>query len=127
MGVVQVLVGSAPWTQFWSSRSVFFTYFLFCSGIIYDVITETPSIGSEKDPRTGAVKPVAVMAGRINSQFIIEGLTASVLFCLGGIGIMLLDQAAAKDVSVTNRTILLGIAGLCLFIAYNVLGVFIRL
>ena len=32
---------------------VFLSYFLVLSGLIYDVIVEPPSIGSEQDPATG--------------------------------------------------------------------------
>ena len=52
----------------------FVIYYLITAGIIYDRIVEPPAIGSEQDPRTGAIKPVAFVAYRINGQFIIEVL-----------------------------------------------------
>jgi len=52
--------------------ATFVLYYLITAGIIYDRIVEPPAIGSEQDPRTGAVKPVAFVMYRINGQFIIE-------------------------------------------------------
>jgi len=51
---------------------VFASYFLVTSGIIYDLIVKPPAIGSEQDPVTGSVKPVAFVKYRVNGQFIIE-------------------------------------------------------
>jgi hypothetical protein len=45
---------------------VFASYFLVLSGIIYDVIVEPPSIGSELDPETKQYKPVAFLQWRVN-------------------------------------------------------------
>jgi hypothetical protein len=50
----------------------FVVYYLITAGIIYDRIVEPPAIGSEQDPRTGAVKPVVFVQYRVNGQFIIE-------------------------------------------------------
>jgi len=106
---------------------VYLTYFLFFSGIIYDVITETPSIGSSRDPNTGAVRPVAIMPGRLNSQYIIEGLSAGFLFCLGGLGLIILDKSNQRDINDTNRFLMLLAGGLFVLISYNLCIVFIRI
>lgn len=50
----------------------YLVYYLITAGIIYDRIVEPPAIGSEQDPVTGAVKPVAFVQYRVNGQFIIE-------------------------------------------------------
>nr|XP_043629002.1 putative oligosaccharyltransferase complex subunit CG9662 [Erigeron canadensis] len=78
---------------------ILITYFLVISGVVYDVIVEPPGIGSTQDPRTGTVRPVVFMSGRVNGQYIIEGLSSGFMFVLGGVGIILLDLA----VSVPNR------------------------
>ncbi|KAK8598023.1 hypothetical protein V6N13_095415 [Hibiscus sabdariffa] len=57
------------------------------SGFIYDVIVEPPGIGSTQDPATGAVRPVVFLSGRVNGQYIIEGLSSGFMFVLGGIGL----------------------------------------
>jgi hypothetical protein len=106
---------------------VFLSYFVFFSGVIYDVITETPSIGSSRDPNTGAIRPVAIMPGRLNSQYIIEGLSAGFLYCLGGLGLIILDKANHKDISDTNRFLMLLAGGLFILISYNLCIVFIRI
>merc|ERR1712137_1445992 len=54
--------------------AVYITYFIFLSGVIYDVITETPPMGGYRDPVTGAIKPQAILPNRINGQYIISGL-----------------------------------------------------
>lgn len=104
---------------------VFLTYFLFLSGIIYDVITETPSVGGMRDPRTGAIIPQAILKGRINGQYIIEGLVAGFLFCLGGVGFMLLDRSVSSKSDHNLITLLVGI--LFIIISYNICIVFIRM
>ncbi|CAI9090407.1 OLC1v1025171C1 [Oldenlandia corymbosa var. corymbosa] len=76
---------------------ILLTYFLVVSGIVYDVIVEPPGIGSTQDRVTGSVKPVVFMPGRVNGQYIIEGLSSGFMFVLGGIGIVLLDLALDKN------------------------------
>ncbi|CAF1277154.1 unnamed protein product, partial [Didymodactylos carnosus] len=58
--------------------------------IIYDIIVEPPSVGSTTDDY-GHHKPMAFMAWRINGQYIMEGLAASFMFPLGGLGFIILD------------------------------------
>ncbi|KAK3180692.1 hypothetical protein Dsin_000082 [Dipteronia sinensis] len=76
---------------------VLLTYFMVVSGIVYDVIVEPPGIGSTQDPATGSVRPVVFLPGRVNGQYIIEGLSSGFMFVLGGIGIVLLDLALDKN------------------------------
>ncbi|MED6207943.1 hypothetical protein PIB30_040286 [Stylosanthes scabra] len=76
---------------------VLLTYFMVVSGIVYDVIVEPPGIGSMQDPYTGSVRPVVFMSGRVNGQYIIEGLSSGFMFLLGGIGIILLDLALDRN------------------------------
>ncbi|KAM3760846.1 hypothetical protein ACB098_01G223300 [Castanea mollissima] len=84
---------------------VLLTYFLVVSGFIYDVIVEPPGIGSVQDPATGTVRPVVFLQGRVNGQYIIEGLSSGFMFILGGLGIVLLDlgldRNRAKSVKVS--------------------------
>jgi hypothetical protein len=44
------------------------SYFLVLSGLIYDIIVEPPSIGSELDPVTKQYKPVAFLQWRVNGK-----------------------------------------------------------
>ncbi|XP_047327293.1 putative oligosaccharyltransferase complex subunit CG9662 [Impatiens glandulifera] len=85
-----------------------FTYFMVVSGIVYDVIVEPPGIGSTQDRVTGTVKPVVFLPGRVNGQYIIEGLSSGFMFVLGGVGIILLDLALdrnrAKSIKVSFAT-----------------------
>ncbi|KAB5514718.1 hypothetical protein DKX38_028624 [Salix brachista] len=87
---------------------VLLTYFMVVSGIVYDVIVEPPGIGSTQDPYTGSVKPVVFLPGRVNGQYIIEGLSSGFMFVVGGIGIILMDLALdknrAKSVKVSYAT-----------------------
>ncbi|KAL7137131.1 hypothetical protein ABFS83_10G072700 [Erythranthe nasuta] len=76
---------------------ILLTYFMVVSGIVYDVIVEPPGIGSTQDRFTGAVRPVVFLPGRVNGQYIIEGLSSGFMFMLGGIGIVLLDLAMDKN------------------------------
>ncbi|XP_042049863.1 oligosaccharyltransferase complex subunit ostc-A-like isoform X1 [Salvia splendens] len=76
---------------------ILLTYFMVVSGFVYDVIVEPPGIGSTQDRFTGAVRPVVFMPGRVNGQYIIEGLSSGFMFVLGGTGIVLLDLALDKN------------------------------
>eukprot|EP00753_Platysulcus_tardus_P021291 PLAT8793.1.p2 GENE.PLAT8793.1~~PLAT8793.1.p2 ORF type:complete len:151 (-),score=60.97 PLAT8793.1:365-817(-) len=104
----------------------FASYFLVLSGLIYDLIMEPPSIGSRIDPATGAQKPEAFLPGRINGQYITEGLTAGFMFCLGATGFILLDRSAQKGNGRLMRTVMLICGVLFIAIAYNLSILFIR-
>jgi hypothetical protein len=119
---------------------VFLSYFLVISGVIYDVIVEPPSIGSTQDEATGAVKPVAFLqyrfdlrlkmvnlVFRVNGQYIIEGLSAGLLFSVGGVGFIVLDRANQKFTSNRNRYLLLLSGALFVLVAYNLSLVFLRM
>ena len=57
-----------------------------------------------QDPATKQLKPVAFLEGRINGQYIIEGLSAGFMYTLGGFGLILLDWAQDKTSSHRNRS-----------------------
>ncbi|XP_057778862.1 uncharacterized protein LOC130997540 [Salvia miltiorrhiza] len=106
---------------------ILLTYFMVVSGIVYDVIVEPPGIGSTQDRFTGAVRPVVFLPGRVNGQYIIEGLSSGFMFVLGGTGIVLLDLALdknrAKSVKVSYST-----AGIAfIVISYVMSMLFIRI
>ncbi|KFK29546.1 hypothetical protein AALP_AA7G148000 [Arabis alpina] len=114
----------SPMTVF---SMILLTYFLVVSGFVYDVIVEPPGIGSTQDPITGAIRPVVFMSGRVNGQYIIEGLSSGFMFVLGGIGIIMLDLALdknrAKSVKASYATA--GISSIV--IAYVMSMLFIRI
>lgn len=106
---------------------VLLTYFMVVSGFVYDVIVEPPGIGSTQDPATGSVRPVVFLPGRVNGQYIIEGLSSGFMFVLGGIGIVMMDLALdrnrAKSVKVSYA--FAGISSVVL--AYVMSMLFIRI
>ncbi|XP_010243094.1 PREDICTED: oligosaccharyltransferase complex subunit ostc-like [Nelumbo nucifera] len=106
---------------------ILLTYFMVVSGFVYDVIVEPPGIGSTQDRATGAVRPVVFLPGRVNGQYIIEGLSSGFMFVLGGIGIVLMDLALdrnrAKSVKVSFASA--GISSVV--IAYVMSMLFIRI
>ncbi|KAL0213719.1 hypothetical protein P9112_005903 [Eukaryota sp. TZLM1-RC] len=102
-------------------------YFLITSGIIYDQIVEPPSIGSERDPQTGAVKPVAVLPGRLNGQYVVEGFSAAFFMILGACGLILLDFASTSfRLSKTEQQSVIAAGGIFFLLAYNLLVVFLK-
>ncbi|TYI31572.1 hypothetical protein ES332_A05G459700v1 [Gossypium tomentosum] len=106
---------------------VLLTYFMVVSGFVYDVIVEPPGIGSTQDPATGAVRPVVFLPGRVNGQYIIEGLSSGFMFVLGGIGIVLLDLALDKN-RARSVKVSYAIAGISsVVIAYVMTTLFIRI
>lgn len=106
---------------------IFISYFIVVSGVIYDVITESPSIGNERDQRTGAIKPVVFLKYRVNGQYIIEGLSAGMLFSLGGLAIIALDKSVKMEMSNNARNITM-ISGIVVMgLAYMISIVFLRI
>ncbi|CDW58221.1 OST3 OST6 and DUF1325 domain containing protein [Trichuris trichiura] len=101
-------------------------YFLITGGVIYDVINEPPSIGSTVDSR-GNSRPVAFMAYRINGQYIMEGLAASFMFVLGGLGFVILDRTTHPSLSKFNRSMLLGFGIGSVLIAYMTCRTFVKI
>lgn len=103
------------------------TYFMVVSGIVYDLIVEPPGIGSAQDPRTGAVRPVVFLQGRVNGQYIIEGLSSGFMFVLGGVGLVLLDLALDRNrpKSVKTSYAVAGVSSVA--VAYVMSMLFIRI
>ncbi|KAG9451398.1 hypothetical protein H6P81_011363 [Aristolochia fimbriata] len=106
---------------------VLLAYFVVVSGIVYDIIVEPPGIGSTQDRVTGAVRPVVFLPGRVNGQYIVEGLSSGFMFVLGGMGIVLMDLALDRNraISVRTSSAMTGIASVV--IAYVMSMLFIRI
>ncbi|XP_074280696.1 uncharacterized protein LOC141605718 [Silene latifolia] len=103
------------------------TYFLVISGVVYDVIVEPPGIGSTQDHPNAPVRPVVFLPGRVNGQYIIEGLSSGFMFILGGVGIVLMDLAVDKNRPKSVR-VSYGAAGVsALVFAYLMSMLFIRI
>ncbi|CAN0880073.1 Oligosaccharyltransferase complex subunit ostc-A [Linum grandiflorum] len=106
---------------------VLLTYFMVISGFVYDVIVEPPGIGSVQDPVTGSVRPVVFMSGRVNGQYIIEGLSSGFMFVLGGIGIILLDLALDKNRAKSVKVSYASAGVTSIVLAYVMSMLFIRI
>ncbi|BBN05939.1 oligosaccharyltransferase complex subunit OSTC [Marchantia polymorpha subsp. ruderalis] len=106
---------------------VLVSYFLVISGFVYDVIVEPPGIGSRQDPITGAIRPVVFLPGRVNGQYIIEGLSSGFMFVLGGIGIIMLDLATDKARARSVRLSFVAAGISFVSIAYTMSILFIRI
>lgn len=102
---------------------VLLSYFLVTGGVIYDVIVEPPSIGSQTDEH-GHSRPVAFMQYRVNGQYIMEGLASSFLFTLGALGFIILERSNAIGMSKLNRTMLFALSFFCIFAAFLACRVF---
>ncbi|CAG2162158.1 unnamed protein product [Oppiella nova] len=96
---------------------VLVSYFLVCGGIIYDVIVEPPSIGSTVD-ESGHSRPVAFMPYRVNGQYIMEGLASSLLFTLGGLGFVILDNTHSPVTPKLNRILLIAIGFILIIVSF---------
>lgn len=102
---------------------VLMSYFMVTGGVIYDVIVEPPSIGSQTDDQ-GHSRPVAFMQYRVNGQYIMEGLASSFLFSLGAVGFIILERANTQGVTKLNRTLLLSLGVFCVLAAFVACRVF---
>ncbi|CAM6006552.1 unnamed protein product [Sphagnum balticum] len=74
---------------------------------IYFGLVDPPNVRvrSVVDER-GNSRPVAFMQYRVNGQYIMEGLAASFMFTLGGVGFILLDITASPTMPKLNRLML---------------------
>ncbi|OVA11559.1 Oligosaccharyl transferase complex [Macleaya cordata] len=106
---------------------VLLTYFLVVSGFVYDVIVEPPGIGSTQDRFTGAVKPVVFLPGRVNGQYIIEGLSSGFMFVLGGVGIILMDLGLDRNRAKSVKVFFASVGISSVIIAYIMSMLFIRI
>ncbi|CAD6184110.1 unnamed protein product [Caenorhabditis auriculariae] len=96
---------------------VIFSYFVVTSGVIYDIINEPPSIGSSYDEK-GNQKPAAILVGRVNGQYIMEGLAAAFMFILGGAGLIALENCNDASISKTRRVSLIAFGFSSVLIAF---------
>src|SRR5690349_2251801 len=81
---------------------VWVSFYLVISGLIYDIIVEPLAMGSTTD-LNGRVRPQVFQPYRINSQYIIEGLSGGFLFLMGGLGFIVLDYAQRKATMQENN------------------------
>uniref|UniRef100_S4RFU3 Oligosaccharyltransferase complex subunit n=1 Tax=Petromyzon marinus TaxID=7757 RepID=S4RFU3_PETMA len=88
-------------------------YFVLVSGVIYDIIHEPPSIGSRIDAH-GHQRPIVFKANSLHSQYILEGLAAGMLFCVGGLGLLLMLAAEKPSLSRLHRYLCLSLGGACM-------------
>ncbi|XP_054942672.1 oligosaccharyltransferase complex subunit OSTC-like [Physeter macrocephalus] len=110
-----------PWVHMLSAMTVYalvvVSYFLITGGVIYDVIVEPPSVSSMTDEH-GHQRPVAFLACRVNGQYIMEGLTSSFLFTMGGLGFIILDRSSAPNIPKRKRFLLLFIGFICVLLSF---------
>lgn len=103
------------------------TYFAVVSGLVYDVIVEPPGIGSTQDGPSGTVRPVVFLPGRVNGQYIIEGLSSGFMFVLGGVGVISLDLAVDKNKDKNVRVSLAVFGIVAVVLSYTMSMLFIRI
>ncbi|CAA7408239.1 unnamed protein product [Spirodela intermedia] len=103
------------------------TYFAVVSGLVYDVIVEPPGIGSTQDRATGVVRPLVFLPGRVNGQYIIEGLSSGFMFVLGGIGIIVMDLALDRNRPKSVRVSFASFGIAAVVISYVMSTLFIRI
>ena len=106
---------------------VFVLYFLLTSGIVYDLVNQPRSTGTTRDRLTGAEKPQAILPNRLNAQFIIEGMAAGLLFVLGGLSFIFLDNAHNTSSSKAVRYLLLFGGFSLLAVSYNGILLFMKI
>ncbi|KAE9555327.1 hypothetical protein FO519_001486 [Halicephalobus sp. NKZ332] len=102
------------------------TYFIVCGGVVYDIINEPPGIGSTVDEK-GNSRPQAILPYRINGQYIMEGLAASFMFVLGGVGFIVLDNCNNPMTTKNNRIMMLSLGFGCVLIGYLTTRMFMRI
>ena len=64
---------------------------------------------------------------RVNGQYIMEGLAASFMFLMGGIGFILFDVSNGSNLTKLNRNLMLGVAFICTVLPFFVARIFMRM
>ena len=72
------------------------------------------------------MQQLTIMPGRLNGQYIIEGLAAGTFVCMGGIGFLMLRQGVHTRTK-TGSLVLVGAGALMLGVVYNLLIAFVRM
>ncbi|XP_059485172.1 oligosaccharyltransferase complex subunit ostc-B [Neocloeon triangulifer] len=128
--VPNLRIKKPSWIHMPSAMTVFalvvLSYFLVTGGIIYDVIVEPPSVGSTTD-ENGHSRPVAFMPYRVNGQYIMEGLAASFLFTMGGLGFVVLEQTHSPATPKLNRLLLIFVGFICILVSFFTCWIFMRM
>ncbi|CAB3383451.1 Hypothetical predicted protein [Cloeon dipterum] len=128
--VPNLKIKKPTWIHVPSAMTVFslvvLSYFLVTGGIIYDVIVEPPSVGSTTD-ENGHSRPVAFMPYRVNGQYIMEGLAASFLFTMGGLGFVILEQTHSPATPKLNRLLLIFVGFICILVSFFTCWIFMRM
>lgn len=106
--------------------TVLFTYFLVVSGFIYDLIVAPPGMGGRQDA-SGNFIPEVFLVGRMNGQYIIEGLSAGMMLLFGGVGIIGLELACDKSRSKNTKMFFLAGGITLTVISYTMCMVFLRI
>ncbi|KAF8073248.1 hypothetical protein HT031_000909 [Scenedesmus sp. PABB004] len=131
MGLIQGLVKRVEEFELPRAGSVcalvLLSYFLVTAGIAYDIINEPPAVGGVHDEATGKVKPVTFMPFRMNGQYIIEGISGAMMYTIGGLSLIALDQSQNKRTDPKLRMILLGLGGFGVVMAYGAVMTFLTI
>lgn len=114
-------------TQLKTFLAGFVCYFFLIAGVVYDVINEPGSMGQQVDKKSGQIRPVAFLAGRINGQYILEGMAAAIVFVIGSVGFIILDKAYQHGLKRNHRLLLLIIGGISVTLSFIVINVFMFL
>jgi hypothetical protein len=77
----------------------------------------------------GRMKAQAFLPGRLNGQYILEGLSAGFMFCLGSLGFVGLDKGSAPSSSMSTKTrcMLIGAGIALILIGYSASLMFLRI
>lgn len=102
-------------------------FFLLSSGVVYDFIVRPKSTGTEVDRQTGVVRPVAFMQNRINGQYIVEGVSAGLMFALVLFGFLLLEWSAQPGSHKSLRYVMLGLGAALVSLGFNLATLFFKI
>lgn len=67
------------------------------------------------------------MPYRVNGQYIMEGLAASFLFTLGGLGLIVLEQTHSPSTPKLNRILLICVGFISVIVSFITCWIFMRM
>eukprot|EP00727_Mastigamoeba_balamuthi_P007949 m51a1_g3775 putative oligosaccharyltransferase complex subunit cg9662-like (486) ;mRNA; f:148681-150712 len=96
-------------------------YLAVVSGVLYDVFVHPPAMGV-----TPAGRPEVFLAGSVSAQYIVEGMSAGLVFAIGGFGIILAEVACRPRLEQRGRALVLAAGALSVLAALGLSVAFIR-
>merc|ERR1711937_233660 len=107
---------------------IFLVCYFFCvSGIFYDLVNQPKSMGEKVNRKTGVKEQLVFVKGRLNGQYIFEGLAAGTVIMIGSLSAIFLHRNFGGNFKERQTVILVTLSALGVLISACLLQTFLSL